>query len=46
MDDEEGIKEKWRQLYEIGGMDLLDKIGIAGGVSNLAEGGIASLKRK
>jgi len=46
MDDEEGIKEKWRQLYEIGGIDLLDRIGIAGGVSNLAQGGIASLKRK
>jgi hypothetical protein len=46
LDDEEGIKEKWRQLYEIGGIDLLDRIGIAGGVSNLAEGGIASLKRK
>ena len=46
LDDEEGIKEKWRQIYEQGGMDLLDKIAIAGGVSNLAGGGIASLKRK
>jgi hypothetical protein len=39
--DEEGIKDKWQQLYEVGGMDLLDRIGIAGGVSNLAEGGRA-----
>ena len=44
--DEEGIKEKWKQLYEVGGMDLLDRIGIAGGVSNLAQGGIASLRKK
>jgi hypothetical protein len=44
--DEEGIKEKWRQIDKQGGMDLLDRIGIAGGVSNLAQGGIASLKKK
>ena len=46
LDDEEGIKEKWRHIYEQGGMDLMDRIGVAGGVSNLAEGGIASLRRK
>ena len=46
LDDEEGIKEKWRQIYEEGGMDLLDRIAVAGGVSNLAQGGIASLKKK
>jgi len=46
LDDEEGIKEKWRRIYEEGGMDLLDRIAVAGGVSNLAQGGIASLKRK
>jgi hypothetical protein len=46
LDDEEGMKEKWRQIYEQGGMDLLDRIAVAGGVSNLAEGGIASLNVK
>ena len=46
LDDEEGIKEKWRQIYEEGGMDLLDRIAVAGGVSNLAQGGIASLRKK
>ena len=46
LDDEEGMKEKWRQIYEQGGMDLLDRIAVSGGVSNLAEGGIASLKKK
>jgi hypothetical protein len=42
---EQGIKDKWQQIYEIGGMDLLDKIGIAGGVSKMAGGGIASIRR-
>ena len=42
---EEGVKDKWKQIYEIGGMDLLDKIGIAGGVSKMAGGGIASIRR-
>jgi hypothetical protein len=46
LDDEEGIKEKWRRIHEEGGMDLMDRIGIAGGVSNMAEGGIMSLKKK
>jgi hypothetical protein len=45
LDDEKGIKEKWRRIHEEGGMDLLDRIGIAGGVSKMAEGGIASLKK-
>jgi hypothetical protein len=44
--DEEGIKDKWQKLYEAGGIDLLDRIGIAGGVANMAGGGIASLKKK
>ena len=46
LDDEEGIKEKWRRIHEEGGMDLMDRIGIAGGVANMAEGGIMSLKKK
>ena len=43
LDDEE---EKWRRIHEEGGMDLMDRIGIAGGVSKMAEGGIMSLKKK
>jgi len=43
--DEEGIKDKWQKLYEAGGIDLLDRIGIAGGVANMAGGGIASIRR-
>ena len=46
LDDDEGIKAKWKQIYEHGGMDLLDRIGIAGGVSKMAEGGIAGLMKK
>jgi hypothetical protein len=42
---EQGIKDKWQQIYEIGGMDLLDKIGIAGGVSKMSSGGIAGVKK-
>jgi len=42
---EQGIKDKWQQIYEIGGMDLLDKIGIAGGVSKMSNGGIAGVKK-
>jgi hypothetical protein len=43
---EEGIKEKWETIYDMGGMNLMDRIGIAGGVANMAEGGIMSLKKK
>ena len=43
---EEGTKEKWKQIYDMGGIDLMDRIGIAGGVSKMAEGGIMSLKKK
>jgi len=46
LDDDEGIKAKWKQIYEHGGMDLLDRIGIAGGVSKMADGGIAGLMKK
>ena len=42
----EGNKEKWKQIYKMGGIDLMDRIGIAGGVSKMAEGGIMSLKKK
>jgi len=42
----EGIKDKWKQIYDMGGIDLMDKIGIAGGVANMADGGIMSLKKK
>jgi len=34
-------KNKFQTIRETGGLDLLDKIGIAGGVSKLAGGGIA-----
>jgi len=43
---EEGTKEKWKTIYDMGGIDLMDRIGIAGGVSKMAEGGIMSLKKK
>ena len=42
---EQGIKDKWQQIYKIGGMDLSDKIGIAGGVSKMSSGGIAGVKK-
>ena len=43
---DEGKKRKWQDIYDAGGWDLMDKIGLAGGVANMAEGGIASLKKK
>ena len=42
----EGTKDKWKTIYDMGGIDLMDRIGIAGGVANMAEGGIMSLKKK
>ena len=47
-------EQKWKDLYNMGGWDLMDKIGIAGGVSKMSQGGrvsyldggIASLKKK
>ena len=42
---DEGIKRKWQDLYNAGGWDLMDKIGIAGGVANMAGGGIANVRR-
>ena len=43
--DEKGIKEKWKQIYDMGGIDLLDRIGIAGGVSKMAGGGIVGIRK-
>jgi hypothetical protein len=37
---DEAVKLKWKLIYEGGGIDLQDKIGIAGGVSKMAEGGL------
>jgi len=45
LDDQEGIQSKWKDIYEMGGMDLFDKVGIAGGVSKMAGGGIAEIRR-
>jgi len=45
LDDQEGIQSKWKDIYEMGGMDLFDKVGIAGGVSKMAGGGIAGIRR-
>ena len=42
---DEGIKRKWQDIYNAGGWDLMDKIGIAGGVANMAGGGIANVRR-
>jgi len=39
-------QQKWDYIYNHGGFDLMDRIGIAGGVSKKATGGIASLKTK
>jgi hypothetical protein len=47
-------EQKWKDLYDMGGWDLMDRIGIAGGVSKMSQGGrasyldggIASLKKK
>ena len=43
LDEMAGYLNKWELIYYVGGLDLLDKIGIAGGVSKMASGGIASL---
>ena len=43
--EDEGIKRKWQDIYNAGGWDLMDKIGIAGGVANMAGGGIANVRR-
>jgi len=42
---DEGTKRKWQDIYDAGGWDLMDKIGIAGGVANMAGGGIAGIRR-
>jgi hypothetical protein len=39
-------QQKWDFILNQGGWDLMDKISAAGGVANMAEGGIASLKKK
>ena len=36
---DEAVKLKWKLIYEGGGIDLLDKYGISGGVSKIAGGG-------
>jgi len=41
----EGIKDKWEQIYGMGGIDLMDKIGIAGGYSKLAGGGMVGIRK-
>ena len=41
----EGIKDKWKQIYDMGGIDLMDKIGIAGGVANMAGGGMVGIRK-
>ena len=35
-------EQKWKDLYDTGGWDLMDRIGIAGGVSKMSQGGRAS----
>jgi len=35
-------EQKWKDLYNMGGWDLMDKIGIAGGVSKMSQGGRVS----
>ena len=35
-------EQKWKDLYDMGGWDLMDRIGIAGGVSKMSKGGRAS----
>ena len=42
---EDAIKTKWHLLMNKGGFDLEDKISAAGGVANMAGGGLASLTR-
>jgi len=43
---EEVISQKWKDIYGYGGFDELDKVGIAGGYSKMAKGGIATLSGK
>ena len=45
--EEEGYtpEQKWKTIYDMGGFDLKDKIGIAGGVAKMADGGIAGIRR-
>jgi hypothetical protein len=38
-------QQKWNYIYNQGGFDLMDRIGIAGGVANMAGGGIAGIRR-
>ena len=35
-------EQKWKDLYDMGGWDLMDRIGIAGGVSKMSQGGRVS----
>jgi len=42
---DEAIKLKWNLIYEGGGIDLQDKIGIAGGVSKMAGGGMVGIRK-
>ena len=39
-------QQKWDYIMNQGGFDLMDKISAAGGVANMAEGGIVSLLKK
>ena len=39
-------QQKWDYIYNQGGFDLTDRIGVAGGVSKMATGGIMNLKKK
>tara|TARA_R110000737_G_scaffold347980_1_gene380837 strand:+ start:12 stop:2489 length:2478 start_codon:yes stop_codon:yes gene_type:complete len=43
---EEAISQKWKDIYEYGGFDLLDRVGITGGISKMAKGGVATLAGK
>ena len=42
---EEATKLKWQLISETGGIDLQDKIGIAGGVANMAGGGMVGIRK-
>ena len=42
---DEATKLKWKLIYEGGGIDLQDKIGIAGGVSKMAGGGMVGIRK-
>jgi hypothetical protein len=35
-------EQKWKDIYDVGGWDLMDRIGIAGGISKMSKGGRAS----